>query len=877
MIRMTSIKSMSHIRPIRFVSLIALTCLVSLFAACDRYDIELYYTGKAYVRVNVDWQTRFGETPTGMTIMLAKDGDSITFTDISNFVDYYDLELEPGTYKMLIFNRTPGEFGSMRFSQMKSFNDAFAYAQQLQRTTDFWDVNVSYLREPEHIGCVVDTFTVLQEMTDGNFRFGMVGTRQDHDGNVNESASYDYFKVTANETGDVLYYEDFDATNGDWRNDPIWNETEGTLTTEGRNLSEVKYYPNNMLKDAVPLHYTVEADVQIESGYVSFVFGLNESGSNYMWQISPNYYNDTSVNTYYHLDNGNESWKAHAGGPRYPDYEAIDFWGVKRHVMIEVEGNVVKTYIDGMLEDTFTQCDMTDLALLNSGKVGIRVDAGNGVNHEVYVDNVKLTEYDADDNATVKMEEKFDGGVSRYFELSGKNATYAKVEELDGDYALHITCDGTTDKSAKVRLIQTDSFVCTHNFVNGICSICDEFQEPGYDIDLSAYTIGNLGQLIRFAQIVNGGEQGANGSLTADIDMENSDKFQPIGLNNDGNWQRPFMGKFYGNKHVISNLYVKTDCEGGLFSRLRGGYIENLGLVNGHIESTANLRCGAMAGEHHDNAKMVNCYARGNFEFVTNHAQKNAMAGETAGGHFINCYTTLPKLSCDYPMGGDQQNSYENVTATQAATGEIAYKLGDAFFQTIGTDAYPELDNTHGVVFAMDDAGYATLYNDETAGTLSSNVAVYTGKKNGAYLTLTEQDNTIPAQTAVVLKGDENYYSFTPAASAPAITGENDLLGTAVALTATGSEYVLANVGGVAGLYQALTGTAIPAGKAYVIYEGSSEVKGFAFNFNDGATAIQIIENGRQTAGSAIYNLAGQRLQKAQKGVNIVGGKKVLK
>lgn len=729
----------------------------------------------------------------------------------------------------------------------------------------------TYLRRDDQ------TEFMLIDSRDGNFRFGLVGTRQDHDGNVNESASYDYFKVTANETGDVLYYEDFDATNGDWRNDPIWNETEGTLTTEGRNLSEVKYYPNNMFKDAVDMHYTVEADVQIESGYVSFVFGLNESGSNYMWQISPNYYNDTSVNTYYHLDNGNESWKAHAGGPRYPDFEAIDFWGEKRHVMIEVEANVVKTYIDGMLEDTFTQCDMTDLALLNSGKVGIRVDAGNGVNHEVYVDNVKLTEYDADNNATVKMEEKFDGGVSRYFELSGKNATYAKVEELDGDYALHITCDGTTDKSAKVRLIQLDAAVCPHNFVNGICSICSEYEEPGYDAVLSAYTIGNLGQLIRFAQIVNGGEQGANGSLTADIDMENSDKFQPIGLNNDGSWQRPFMGKFYGNNHVISNLFVKTECEGGLFSRLRGGKIYNLGLVNAYVESTANLRCGAMVGEHHDNAIMENCYARGDIQFVTTHAQKDAMAGETAGGHFINCYTTLPKLSCDYPMGGDQQNSYENVTATQAATGEIAYKLGDAFFQTIGEDTYPELDNTRGVVFAMDETGYATLYNDETAGTLSDNVTVYTGKKNGTYLTLTKQDNTIPAQTAVVLKGDENYYSFTPAASAPAITGENDLLGTAVALTATGSEYVLANVGGVAGLYQALTGTAIPAGKAYVIYEGSSEVKGFAFNFDDGATAIQIIENGRQTAGSAIYNLAGQRLQKAQKGVNIVGGKKVLK
>ena len=720
-------------------------------------------------------------------------------------------------------------------------------------------------------------FTLI-DSRDGNFRYGLVGTRQDHDGNINESATYDYFKVTANETGDVLYYEDFEATNGDWKNDPTW--ADGAITTEGRNLSEVKYYPNNMFKDAVDMHYTVEADMTFVNGFASIVFGLDESngGSNYMWQISPGYSDGSSsiVCNYYHLDYGNENWKAHAKGPDFPDVDAIEFYDVQHHVMIEVKGNVVYTYIDGQLKDTFTQCDMTDLALLNPGKVGIRVDAGNGVNHDVYVDNVKLTEYDADDNATVKMEENFDGGVSRYFEISGKNATYAKVEELDGDYALHITCDGTMDKSAKVRLIQLDAAVCPHNFVNGICSICDEYEEPGYDAVLSAYTIGNLGQLIRFAQIVNGGEQGAKGSLTADIDMEYNEQFQPIGLNNDGSWKKPFMGTFYGNNHVISNLYVKTDCEGGLFSRLRGGKIYNLGLVNAYVESTANLRCGAMAGEHHDNAIMENCYARGDIQFVTTHAQTNAMAGETAGGHFINCYTTLPKLSCDYPMGGDQQNSYENVTATQAATGEIAYKLGNAFFQTIGEDAYPELDNTHGVVFAMNEAGYATLYNNETAGTLSSNVTVYTGKKNGAYLTLTEQGSTIPAQTAVILKGDESYYSFTPATSAPAITGTNDLLGTTAPLASTGKEYALAKLDGVVGFYKVTDGTSIPAGKAYIVYEGSSEVKGFTFNFGGGATAIQTIENGQHATDGAIYNLAGQRLQKAQKGVNIVGGKKVL-
>ena len=733
----------------------------------------------------------------------------------------------------------------------------------------------TYLRRAD------DTEFVLIDSRDGNFRFGLVGTRQDHDGSINESASYDYFKITANAGGDTLYYEDFDATNGDWRNDPIWDSAAGTLTTEGRNLSEVKYFPNNMFQDAVDMHYAVEADVTIENGYVSFIFGLDaESGSNYMWQISPNYRNDNGACTYYHLDYGNESWKAHAAGPNYPDFEYEDFWDTPHHVKIEVVGNVVYTYIDGLLEDTFTQCDMTDLALLNTGKVGLRVDGSNGVWHSIYIDNLKLTEYDSEGNATVKMEDGFDGGAAHYFELTGKNATYASVVEVDGDYALHIECDGTTDMSAKVRLIQTDSYVCTHNYENGICTICGEYEEPGYDTETSAYTIGNLGQLIRFSEIVNAGETSANGSLTADIDMEYNTAFQPIGLNNDGTWQRPYRGSFYGNNHVIRNLYVKTECEGGLFSRLRSGKIYNLGLENGHIESTANLRCGAIAGEHHDNAWMYNCYARGTFEFVTTHSQQNAIAGESAGGHYENCYTTLPQITCSFPGSGEATNCYAGVTAEQGASGEIACKLGSPFRQTIGEDAYPELDQTRGIVYAMTDAGYATLYNSETAGTLSAGVTVYTGKVNGEWFTLTKQDNTIPAATAVVLNGAEGYYSFTPASAAPAISGENDLLGTAAPLTATGSQYIMASVSGVVGFYKA-NGT-IPAGKAYL--ESTTGVK--AFFFGDEATGLDhaspAVDHSTDTVckqGQTIVNLAGQRVDSSwlRHGLYIVNGKKVLK
>ena len=746
-------------------------------------------------------------------------------------------------------------------------------------TTDWFVTKIVISNNGQHADTYLrradDADFVLIDQRDGNFRFGLVGTRQDHDGNVNESATYDYFKVTANETGDVLYSEDFNTTNGNWRNDPVWDEVNGTLTTDGRNLSEVKYFPNNMFMDAVDLHYTVEADMTFVNGFTSIVFGLDESngGSNYMWQISPGYPNGDGsiVCNYYHLDRGGESWKAHAKGPDFPGIDAIDFYDIPHHVMIEVKGNVVYTYIDGTLVDTFTQCDMTDLELLNKGKVGLRVDASNNLWHEVYVDNMKLTEYDKDGNGTVKMEEKFDGGVARNFELTGKNATYATIEDVDGNYMLHINCDGRSDHGAKVRLIQTDEAVCPHNFVNGICQICSEYEAPGYDAVLGAYTIGNLGQLIRFSQIVNTEDQAANGSLTADIDMEYNEKFQPIGLNNDASWQKPFRGTFYGNNHIIRNLFVKTECEGGLFSRTRGGKIYNLGLVNAHIESTANLRCGAIAGEHHDNAIIQNCYAIGTFEFVTTNAQKNAVAGETAGGHFVNCYTTLPKMSCDYPMGGTMENSYEGVTAEQAATGELCYKLGDAFRQTIDTDAYPELSETSLPVSYVGEFGYATLYDATTGYTLGGDVKAYAATINKSWLDLKEVAN-VPASTPVILKG--TYYNKLANGALPAINIANDLKGTEAATEADGSMYILAQPEGEEVGFYLATGT-IPAGKAYI--QSASGVKAFYFD-GDNATGINEVNGQRSMVnGQSIYNLAGQRLQKMQRGINIIGNKKILK
>ena len=718
----------------------------------------------------------------------------------------------------------------------------------------------TYLRRAD------DANFVEIDSRDGNFRFGMVGFRQDHDGDTNESASFDYIRIT--DTSDkVLYFEDFNASVS-WQNDPI--VADGVLTAEGRNLQERRYRPNNMFKDAIDMHYAVEADVTIEEGYVSFIFGINESGKNYMWQISPNYYNDDSANTYYHLDNGNESWKAHAAGSRYPNFNAADFIDTKRHLKIEVVGNVVYTYIDGQLQDTFTQCDMTDLELLNPGKIGIRADGSNGKDHTAYIDNVKVTEYESDGYATVVLYEPFTDGTARCFNIDGVSG--ASIESVGGDYALKIET-----ASNKVRLIQSD---CSgHSYqANGLCQYCGGYQAPGNDG--GTYTIGNMGQLMAFAVIVNSSDQSAVGSLTADIDMENYHRFTPIGLNNDGSWQKPFTGTFYGNNHVVRNLYVKTECEGGLFSRTRGGKIYNLGLENAHIESTANLRCGAMAGEHHYGAIMENCFARGTIKFVTTHAQTNALAGEGHGGHFVNCYTTLGTICCDLPSGGTTKNCYSGSDVeSKKASGELCYLLNgsscyDATWrQTLGTDTYPELDPTHGIVNKITAAGYTTQYTHNTDVTIPSGIEAYAGVVNGEKLKLVAIENAISKEDAVILKGSEGYYSFVPTTGATQ-TASNDLLGSDG--NASGGEgiYALANIGGV-GFYPVTdTNIKIPAGKAYL--NTGSLVKGFTFVFDDEATAVEMVNGQSSMVNGPIYNLAGQRIQKMQKGINIVGGKKVV-
>ena len=164
-------------------------------------------------------------------------------------------------------------------------------------------------------------------------------------------------------------------------------------------------------------------------------------------------------------------------------------------------------------------------------------------------------------------------------------------------------------------------------------------------------------------------------------------------------------------------------------------------------------------------------------------------------------------------------------------------------------------------------AGYATYCATEDV--LILGAQAYKGALNGSYISL-EEVADVPAGSAVVLKG--NLYA-TASRTATSNMAGNELL-PSDGITSDGSQYCLAQIGGITGFYRVANGTAIPAGKAYI--SAQSSVK--AFFFDDDATAIGEALNAESEASAPAYDLAGRRMPKGKlpRGIYIVGGKKVL-
>ena len=168
---------------------------------------------------------------------------------------------------------------------------------------------------------------------------------------------------------------------------------------------------------------------------------------------------------------------------------------------------------------------------------------------------------------------------------------------------------------------------------------------------------------------------------------------------------------------------------------------------------------------------------------------------------------------------------------------------------------------------AIPSAGYSTYCATEDVVVLGAQV--YKGTVMGSYVKLTEVSD-VPAGSAVVLKG--NLFATVAKTASSDMTG-NDLQ-PSTGIVADGTQYALADKSNGIGFYKVQAGVNIPAGKAYLTV--GAPVKEFLGFNGEGATGINTVNGEGFMVNGPIYNLAGQRINKLQKGINIVNGKKVL-
>jgi hypothetical protein len=179
------------------------------------------------------------------------------------------------------------------------------------------------------------------------------------------------------------------------------------------------------------------------------------------------------------------------------------------------------------------------------------------------------------------------------------------------------------------------------------------------------------------------------------------------------------------------------------------------------------------------------------------------------------------------------------------------------------------------------DAGYRTFTSSsplnfttpvEGLTAYKATVATVEDKK---VVTFTKVETTVPAGEGLLLKGVAGEYTINVASEMPDAI-ENALIGTLIEKKEAAGIFVLMNGKDGVGFYKTTNDEGFTVG-ANTAYLPASVAEGRAFiGFADEPEATGINEVKTMKASNDIYNLKGQRVEKAKKGLYIIGGKKVV-
>jgi len=213
----------------------------------------------------------------------------------------------------------------------------------------------------------------------GNYGYGNLGFRsaQAETSTIVESASYDNIKVTNINQGveKTLFAEDFSNASN-------FAFTAGSVVS-GRLLVDIKAISWQKTSTA---RFTLETDMTLMNQNAGILFAAKDISNMYMWSINTKDQASPFIRRHIFTSNNPTTSEVSIGA----FYSKTDLIGKERHVKIDVENNVIKTYIDNVLVDTYNDVSGS----LTNGFVGFRAYNGDNSTDEVAMyDNVVLTNY----------------------------------------------------------------------------------------------------------------------------------------------------------------------------------------------------------------------------------------------------------------------------------------------------------------------------------------------------------------------------------------------------------------------------------------------------------------------------------------------------
>ncbi len=257
-------------------------------------------------------------------------------------------------------------------------------------------------------------------------------------------------------------------------------------------------------------------------------------------------------------------------------------------------------------------------------------------------------------------------------------------------------------------------------------------------------------------------------------------------------------------------------------------------------------------------------------------------------------FTLLDKAQFNITLAGEDNplhcNGWNWSNTTQAALTNYAGGVDSpSAWKLIAVTETPEFTYD----LAIGEVGYATLMLAYNA-TIPTGATCYTAAVDGEYVKLTEvEGNVLPAKTPVIVAAAAETYTFTSTDATATVSAENELVGSLypqiITPDANTTCYVLAKPAAEegeeenpVGFYKAALNQSSNAAflnnanKVYLPVAAGAEAPAmFSFGRGEGTTGIDKAQLTMDNV--VIYDLLGRRVEKMEKGIYIVNGKKIIK